>query len=235
MSDPIVFIPGLMQDARVFLPQMVGLGADHSVQVALPLFDTVERCGESILASAPARFALVGHGLGGIVALDIIRRAPERISSAIFLATDPLSEAPQIAAAREARMVAARAGRLRQAMAEEVPETSLFDGPDRSTILALVEDMAFGLGEGVFLRQSRALQRRPDQQKTLRRTLLPALFLAGAQDGVVPLRRQEFARDLMPNSALKVLHDAGHLPMLESPEEVTRAIAQFLAGPMILR
>jgi len=49
------------------------------------------------------------------------------------------------------------------------------------------------------------------------------------------LRRQEFARDLMPNSALKVLHDAGHLPMLESPEEVTRAIAQFLAGPMILR
>lgn len=235
MSDPIVFIPGLMQDARVFLPQMVGLGADHSVQVALPLFDTVERSGEAILASAPAHFALVGHGLGGIVALDIIRRAPERVSSVVFLATDPLSEAPQIAAAREARMVAARAGRLRQAMAEEVPEASLSDGPDRSAILALVEDMAFGLGEGVFLRQSRALQRRPDQQKTLRRTLLPALFLAGGQDGVVPLRRQEFARDLMPNSALKVLQDVGHLPMLEAPEEVTRAIAQFLAGPMILR
>lgn len=235
MSDPIVFIPGLMQDARVFLPQMVGLGADHSVQVSLPVFDTVERSGEAVLANAPARFALVGHGLGGIVALDIIRRAPERVSSVIFLATDPLSEAPQIAAAREARMVAARAGRLRQAMAEEVPESALCDGPDRGAILALVEDMAFGLGEGVFLRQSRALQRRPDQQKTLRRTLLPALFLAGAQDSVVPLRRQEFARDLMPNSALKVLQDAGHMPMLESPEDVTRAIAQFLAGPMILR
>ena len=188
-----------------------------------------------MLASAPQRFALVGHGLGGNVALDVIRRAPERASSVIFLATDPLSEAPQLAAAREARMIAARTGRLRQAMAEEVPEAALYDSIDRPAVLALVEDMAFGLGEGVFMRQSRALQRRPDQQKTLRRTLLPALFLAGAHDTVVPLRRQEFARDLMPNSALKVLEDAGHLPTLETPEEVTRAIAQFLSGPMILR
>jgi pimeloyl-ACP methyl ester carboxylesterase len=235
MTDPIVFVPGLMQDARSFLPQMVGLGTQRAVQVVLPVADTVERNSEAVLAGAPARFALAGHGLGGIVALDVIRRAPDRVSSVIFLATDPLAEAPQMAAAREARMIAARSGRLLQAMSEEVPVAALFDGDDRSAVLALAEDMALGLGEGVFLRQSRALQRRPDQQKTLRRTLLPALFLAGAFDTVVPLRRQEFARDLMPNSVLKVLEHAGHLPMLESPEEVTRAIEQFLSGPMILR
>lgn len=235
MSDPIVFVPGLMQDARSFLPQMVGLGMRHAVQVALPIAETVERNAEAVLAGAPSRFSLAGHGLGGIVALDVIRRAPDRVSCVIFLATDPLAEAPQVAAAREARMVAAKSGRLRQAMSEEVPEAALFDGHDRAAVLALVEDMALGLGEGVFLRQSRALQRRPDQQKTLRRSLLPALFLAGACDTVVPLRRQEFARDLMPNSVLKVLENAGHLPMLESPEEVTRTIEQFLSGPMILR
>ncbi len=165
-----------------------------------------------------------------------MRRAPERISRAILFATDPLSEPPPVAAAaREARMVAARAGRLKQALAEEVPAAALADTPDRQAVLDLALDMALGLGEGVFLRQSRALQRRPDQQKTLRRAATPALFIAGAKDSVVPLRRQEFARDLMPSAALKVIEDAGHLPMLEAPEAVTEAIETFLAGPMLLR
>ncbi len=235
MADPILFIPGLMQDARAFLPQIVGLGTKHAVQVVIPIGETVERLSEDALVHAPPRFVLVGHGLGGIVALDVIRRAPERVLRVILLATDPLSEAPQTAAGREVRMVAARTGRLKQAMAEEVPEAALADTPDRRAVLDLVEDMALGLGEGVFLRQSRALQRRPDQQKTLRRAAIPALFIAGAHDTVVPLRRQEFARDLMASSALKVIEDAGHLPMLEAPEAVTAAIEGFLAGPMILR
>lgn len=95
------------------------------------------------------------------------------------MATDPLAESPQIAAAREARMVAARSGRLAEAMREEIPPSAIADSPWRDEILALVGDMALGLGEGVFLRQSRALQRRPDQQKTMRRVKLPALVISG--------------------------------------------------------
>ena len=235
MGDPIVFIPGLMQDARAFLPQIVALGTRHAAQVFMPVQDTVERMSDEALAHAPPRFVLVGHGLGGDVALDIIRRAPERVVRMILLATDPLSESPQVAAAREARMVAAQAGRLKQAIAEDVPLSALADTPYRADVMALMQDMALGLGEGVYLRQCRALQRRPDQQKTLRRSSVPALIIAGASDTLVPLRRQEFTRDLMLSSALKVIDGAGHLPMLEVPDAVTSAIEAFLAGPMILR
>ena len=236
MADPLVMIPGLMADARLFLPQIVQLGMGRAVHIALPTTgDTVEAMSEAILTGLPQKFALLGHGLGGDVALDIIRRVPDRVTRIVLMATDPLAEAPQTAAARESRMVAARSGRLIEAMGEEIPLSALADTEWRGEIVALIKDMAIGLGEGVFIRQSRALQRRPDQQKTMRRVKLPALVIAGAMDTLVPMRRSEFTANLMPFGKLQVIDGAGHLATLEQPEAVNAALAAFLAGPVMLR
>ena len=236
MDEPLVLIPGLMADARVFMPQLVGLGADRQMQVALATKgETVEQMSEAILTGLPQKFALLGHGLGGDIALDLIRRAPDRVTRVVLMATDPLSEPPQAAAARETRIVAARSGRLAEAMREELPLSAIVDAPWRDDIMALVQDMALGLGEGVFLRQSRALQRRPDQQKTMRRVKLPVLVISGDSDTLVPMRRQEFTANLMPFGRLVVIEAAGHLACLEQPDAVTAEIAEFLSGPMMLR
>lgn len=236
MTDPILFIPGLLSDARVFLPQIVHLGARHAVQIATPAQgETVEQMSETILATAPAKFALVGHGLGGAVALDILRRDMDRVTRVALIATDPLAEAPSIAAAREARIVAAKSGRLKEAITGEFPPESFAQSPWRSDIMALLQDMGLTLGEGVFMRQSRALQRRPDQQKTLRRAMLPALVIAGEHDPIAPVRRQDFTAALFPYGKLVTIPDAGHLPMLEQPEAVTAALEEFLNGPLMLR
>ena len=236
MADPLVMIPGLMADARLFLPQIVQLGMGRAVHIVLPTTgDTVEAMSEAILAGLPQKFALLGHGLGGDVALDIIRRVPDRVVRIVLMATDPLAEAPQTAAARESRMMAARSGRLIEAMGEEIPLAALADTEWRDDIVALIKDMAIGLGEGVFIRQSRALQRRPDQQKTMRRVKLPALVIAGALDTLVPMRRSEFTANLMPFGTLQVIDGAGHLATLEQPEAVNAALAAFLAGPVMLR
>lgn len=236
MAEPLVMIPGLMADARVFLPQIVHLGMSRAIHIALATQgDTVEQMSEAILTGLPDRFAILGHGLGGDVALDVVRRVPDRVTRIILMATDPLGETPQTAAAREARMVAARSGRLIEAMGEEIPLTALAKTEWRSEIVALIKDMAIGLGEGVFIRQSRALQRRPDQQKTMRRVKLPALVIAGELDTAVPMRRSEFTANLMPFGKLEVIAAAGHLPTLEQPEAVSAALTAFLAGPVMLR
>ena len=79
MPEPLVFVPGLMADARLFLPQMVALGTRFSVQVCMPTQgDTVEENSLFVLDQAPAKFALIGHGLGGAVALELVIRRKVR-------------------------------------------------------------------------------------------------------------------------------------------------------------
>lgn len=236
MNDPLILIPGLMCDARAFLPQIMTLSKGRTITIALPTpGTTVEEISTRILASAPQKFVLVGQGLGGDVALDIVRRAADRVSRIVLLSTDPLAEAPAIAAARESRIIAAQAGRLADAMGDEVPMSSLADIPHRQEVAATLKAMALDLGPEVFVAQSRALQRRPDQQKTLRRAMVPALILAGAEDRLVPLRRQELAAGLMPFAKLVIIPAAGHMATLEQPQTVTAALETFLAGPMLLR
>ncbi len=230
MTETVVLIPGLMCDCRLFAHQIQNLSLNRPVMLALPNVGTsVEEMSAAIFKQAPTSFAVVGLGIGGQIALDLVRRGVNRVSRIALISTDPLAESPQIAAARDARIVAVRAGRLNQAMIEEYADLTTQDL--RDTVRAMAET----LGEGVFIRQSRAMQRRPDQQKTLRRATLPALILAGAQDSIVPLRRHEFMAGLMPFATLQVIEGAGALAPLEQPEAVTAALETFLQGPMLLR
>lgn len=235
MTEPVLLLPGLANDARVFFHQLVTLSLSRPVTV-LPLVGAlVEDMSLAVLKDAPAHFALAGQGLGGTVALDVVRRAPGRVTRMILISTDPLSETPQAAAAREARMIQARAGRLREAIQAEVPPSALFDGSSRADVQKVLADMARVLGADAFIAQSRAIQRRPDHQKTLRRFLVPALIIGGAADPIVPPRRQEFTAELMPKGRFLRIADAGHLPTLESPDAVSEAMDAFLDEPLMLR
>lgn len=234
--EPLVVIPGFMADARGFMPQIVDLGRGRPILILMPLKgDTVEQISLALTPELPPKFALLGHGLGGSVAIDLLRRLPDRVTRLALIATDPLAEAPAAIAAREARLVSARAGRLADALGEEIPAGALADLPWRGEVLALVQDMGLGLGTETFRQQTRAMQRRPDQQKTLRKVRVPALILAGESDNLVPVRRQEFLSQLMPFGRLQVIEGAGHLPQLENPEAVNAALGDFLAGPLLLR
>ncbi len=236
MIDPLVVLPGFMADARAFLPQLVHLGTGRVVLVILPTHgDSVEQIALSVLPLLPPRFALLGHSLGGMVAIEILRRKPEAVARIALIATDPLTEPPQDAAAREVQIIAARSGKLAEAMSHEIPLTALAETEWSGDVMALVQHMAEGLGPDQFRMQSRALQRRPDQQKTLRKLKVPVLVIAGAADTIVPLRRAEFLAGLVPTARLHIVPDAGHLPQLEQPEAVSRALTDFFAGPLVLK
>lgn len=229
---PLVLLPGLMCDARLFLPQITALSSEYPVQV-MPLTrdEHVEGMAETVLEAAPDTFALAGLSMGGIVAMEVLRRAPKRVLRLALLDTNCQAEMPNVAAAREPQIVGAKTGRLEEIMRDEMKPAYLAPGPQRLEVLNIVMEMALDLGPEVFVRQSRALQRRPDQQGTLRRSQVPALIACGEHDALCPVRRHEFMAHLMPNAVLEIIPEAGHLPTLEQPDQVTELLRRWLAAP----
>jgi len=236
MTETLVLLAGMMCDARLFAPQIVGLSADHSVQLApISGADTVEPLAEQVLAGAPERFALAGHYLGGMVAMEIQRRAPGRITRLALMDPNAQGELPGLAADRETQIVRACAGQLQQVIRDDIAGNLSVQGPRRAEIEDMVLRMAMDLGPDVYVRQSRALQRRPDQQKTLRKLKIPTLILCGAHDQLTPHRRHDFMATLAHGSRLEVIEDAGHLPSLEQPEKVTALLRDWMRAPLVLR
>lgn len=229
MKEPLMLLPGMMCDGRLFGPQIMALGAERAIHLPpVGKHDRFEPMAREILDGAPERFALAGLSLGGIVAMELARLAPERITRLALMATNPLAETPQVAAAREPQIVKVMSGSLADVMRDEMKPNYLASGPQRQDILDLVLEMAVSQGEGVFLRQSRALQRRRDQQGTLRKLDVPTLIICGAHDTLCPVKRHETMAELVPNAQLLVIPDAGHLPTLETPETVNDALQAWL-------
>jgi pimeloyl-ACP methyl ester carboxylesterase len=229
MTLPLVLLPGMMCDERLFTPQITAFAGERHVQIlALTAHDTVEELAAVILEQAPPIFALAGLSMGGIVAMEVVRQMPHRVAKLALLDTNPLAEKPEVSANREPQIAKVREGRLAQVMREEMIPNYLSDGADTGEIADLCLAMAEALGAQVFERQSRALQSRPDQQVTLRRLTVPTLILCGEDDRLCPLERHELMHQLIPQSTLTTIPAAGHLPTLEQAELTTRALQQWL-------
>lgn len=236
MREPLVLVPGFMCDARVVGPQMTALSVDTPLMIVPPASgDRIEQIASDIVTSAPGKFALAGMGFGGMIAMEVLRRVPDRITRVAFLDSTPLSETPSDAAARELRMIAARTGRLRETMEEELRLSGLANSPYRNDVMALALDMADHLGAEVFARQSRAMMRRRDQQSLMRRIKCPALVLCGAENAALPVKRHTFLAELIPYAKLEVIEGAGHLPTLEQPEAVINALRDWQRQPFVLQ
>jgi len=225
VTAPLILLPGMMCDARLFGAQVAALGA-----TVLPVTgaETVQALAAEVLAQAPERFALGGLSMGGIVAMEVIRQAPDRVAGLALMDTNPLAEAEHVKARRQPQMDRAAAGGLGAVMRDEMKPNYLADGPGRAAILDLCMDMALDLGPDVFIRQSRALHDRPDQCETLRGFDRPALVLCGRDDSLCPVARHELMHALLPDSTLRVIEGAGHLPTLEQPDATTAALRRWL-------
>ena len=190
--------------------------------------DTMAGLADAILAIAPPRFALAGLSMGGIVAMEIIRQAPDRVTRLALLDTNPLADPPDKASVRQVQVAKVRSGGLRAVMRDEMKPNYLASGPRREDVLNLCMEMAEALGAEVFAAQSAAIQSRPDQTATLRGVNVPTLVLCGTEDALCPVARHQLMHDLIPGSELAVIPAAGHMPTLEQPKKTNEVLKKWL-------
>jgi len=226
---PLVLLPGMMCDARLFGPQINALSGRYPIMTA-PLGgqETIEKLATEVLQTAPPKFALAGLSMGGIVAMEMVRQAGDRVVGLALLDTNPLAEAEATKDRRAKQIAAALAGDMRRVMRDEMKPNYLADGPSQGAILDLCMAMATDLGPAVFVRQSQALRDRRDQTETLRRYAGQTLILCGRQDILCPVERHRLMQNLIPGSTIQIVEDAGHLPTLEQPQITTAALSRWL-------
>ena len=226
---PLVLLPGMMCDGRMFGPQVAALGLRRAVHLApITEYASIPDLAAAVLRHAPPRFALAGLSMGGIVAMQIAAMAPERVERLALLDTNPLAEPPEKQALRAPQMARAQAGDLRGVIRDEMKPNYLAEGPGKQAVLDLCMDMALDLGVEVFLRQSQALRDRTDRTGLLRALRVKTLVLCGREDRLCPVARHEMIHGLIAGSSLEIIDGAGHLPTLERPEQTNAALRRWL-------
>jgi pimeloyl-ACP methyl ester carboxylesterase len=226
---PLVMLPGMMCDARLFTPQIKSFSTERVVTVAdICGHSTMNDLADDILRQAPPEFNLAGLSMGGIAAMEICAKAPDRVVRLALMDTNPMSELDEVKQNRALQMKKVDAGNLRQVIRDDMKPNYLADTPQKQVVLDICMDMAMSLGPEVFIRQSKALRDRPDQQQTLRDLDIPVLVLCGAEDRLCPIERHQLMHDLIPGSSLVVIENAGHMPTLEQPQKTTEALRTWL-------
>ena len=225
---PLVLLPGFMCDRRLFGPQIARFEGDREVLSFMPAGDTVELIAQNLLKVAPETFALGGLSMGGIVAMEVYRQAPERIERLALLDTTPLADAPANYDVRTRQIADVKAGKLDQVMREELKPAYLVDSPGKPALLDLCLDMARAAGPYEFEGQALALRDRDSQEETLRGVRVPTLLLCGREDRLCPVERHEYMASLIPHATFEIIDNAGHMPTLEQPEQTTAAFARWL-------
>jgi pimeloyl-ACP methyl ester carboxylesterase len=225
---PLVLIPGMMCDARMWGGIPAALNPRPIAHYLPTKADNMADLAADLLRDAPPRFALAGLSMGGILAMEVVAQAADRVERLALLDTNPRAELPEVRANREPQIARALNGGLARVMQDEMKPNYLAKGPGKKAVLDLCLDMALALGPEVFARQSRALRDRSDRQAALAGFKGPALVLMGAEDRLCPIDRHQLMHDLMPQSRLEIVKGAGHLPTLERPVETTAALRRWL-------
>lgn len=227
---PLILLPGLLTDASLWRHQTETLSDIAAMSVAdLTGEDQLGPMASRILAAAPETFALAGLSMGGYLAFEIMRQAPERVRRLALLDTSPLADSVEQTARRRGLIDLARTGDFKGVTQRLLP---LLIHPDRIRDAALtrtVMEMAGHIGRDAFVRQQTAIMNRPDSRHDLGLIHCPTLVLCGRQDGLTPLSVHADMATAIPHAALVVIEDCGHLAPLERPNAVSAVLRYWLA------
>jgi len=228
---PILLIPGLGGSPRIYAPVLDALWRFGPVTVANHARDdSIGAIARRILAEAPPRFALAGHSMGGYVAFEIMRQAPDRVAKLALVNTQARPDADEAKVRRRAQIARIEQGEFHGVLDDLYPG---FVHPSRhgdATLRRLVHEMGDDVGAHGFIRQLTAIVARPDSRPTLATIRCPTLVLTGDSDNTLSNTLSREMADGIHGARLVVIPHCGHLPQVETPRETAAALTAWLQG-----
>jgi pimeloyl-ACP methyl ester carboxylesterase len=229
LRPTVVLLPGMLGDDRLF----ESVAADLAPRVAcrparIDLDDSIGEMAASVLASAPAHFALAGHSLGGIVALEVLRRAPDRVERLALLNSSARPPSDHQLASWSALRDRVGAGDFAAAVDDQAG-VNLGPAAGHLALRRCCVDMARRVGPDGFLRQLRAQGGRHDQRRELAAVAVPTLVVTGDADAVCPGEIQAELAAGVPGAVHEVIEGAGHMTPLDHPAELAGLLLAWLA------
>ena len=228
-AENLLLLPGMMCDARIWQSQIDNLG----VPMSIPLcdeFDNFADAATAILDSAPQQFALAGLSMGGILAFEIWRQAPQRVTHLALIDTNPFAESPERQSLRLTQIEQVVNGGLRSLAIDSLKPMYLAESNrDDEALLNTILDMAMDLGPEVFRLQSLALKNRVESAEILQQIDCPVTILCGAEDTLCPVAYHEYMAYRISDCKLVAIDDCGHLASMEKPEIITQELRELFA------
>ncbi|MBZ9935357.1 alpha/beta hydrolase [Mesorhizobium sp. BR1-1-16] len=226
---PILLVPGLLCTAEVFSPQIPALWPHGPVTIASTLEgSTIAAMASAILEQAPAGFALAGISMGGYIAFEIMRQAPQRVMRLALISTSARPDTPEQTALRRAMVEQARTGDFDALIAATTDAILHPEHRGDASIHAVNNRMARTIGVDGLARQQEAIIARADSRPGLPAISVPTLVMVGDQDPLTPPDRAAEIAAAIPGARLVTLARCGHASTLEQPEAVNRALADWL-------
>jgi pimeloyl-ACP methyl ester carboxylesterase len=225
----LILIPGLLCSDELFHPQIVALAPHAAITVAEHRnHPSLAGIAASILETAPPKFALAGLSMGGYIAFEVLRQAPERVTKLALLDTNARADRPDQTVSRAELVALARADGLAAVNKRLLPFLIHQRRLSDTALCATIDRMAHSTGVDAFARQQAAIGGRPDNRAFLTQISLPTTIIVGAEDALTPVKVHEEMHAGIANSRLHVIPDCGHLATLEAPDAVNALLTAWL-------
>jgi pimeloyl-ACP methyl ester carboxylesterase len=226
---PILLVPGLGGSPRIYGPVIPAMWRYGPVTVANHIRDdNMAVIARRILAEAPPRFALVGHSMGGYIAFEIMRQAPQRVAKLALLNTQARPDAPEAIERRRGMIARIRAGGFHDGIEAMIPGFLHPSRRDDAELRRLVYEMADDVGPDAFVRQLTAVMGRADSRPTLATIACPTLVLTGDEDNTISNSLSAEIADGIRGAKFTIIPQCGHLSQIERPQVVTEALVEWL-------
>ena len=229
MQITLIFIPCHMGTATVFRDQIRHFETCYKYHIADTFtHDSLSDMAQEALANTHGNIVPIGLSMGGYIALEMVKLAPQRISGLVIMDSNAHSESSERQSQRLAEKALLERGRyqgLTKAGARKMLSAQSFQN---TALVSRVIAMAKEPGFAVYEAQQKAIIARPDHSDTLARLHCPALFMVGEEDKITPPTHHREMAKITPKSEYVEIAGAGHLITMEKPDVVNTHLDQFL-------